>query len=86
MDKDVKKDFLTECESDRFYGFVTKSKSLEAHEMKKSNLNLSYHEQDGVLLPNICILISRRTSSPSEDTAAWRLLICTRTTRSGMPS
>ena len=23
--------------------------------MKKSNLNLSYHEQDGVLLPNICI-------------------------------
>ena len=46
---------MTECESDRFYGFVTKSKLLEAHEMKKSNLNLSYHEQDGVLLPNICI-------------------------------
>ena len=31
-------------------------------------------------------LISRRMSSPSEDTAAWRLLICARTTRSGMPS
>lgn len=23
--------------------------------MRKPNLNLSYHEQDGVLLPNICI-------------------------------
>ena len=34
---------------------MTKSKSLEAHKMRKPNLNLSYHEQDGVLLPNICI-------------------------------
>ena len=23
--------------------------------MRKPKLNLSYHEQDGVLLPNICI-------------------------------
>ena len=54
--------------------------------MKKSNLNLSYHEQDGVLLPNICISDQPEDEQPSEDTAAWRLLICARTTRSGMPS
>lgn len=80
----LRKTFDSVCESDWFHGLVTKSKSLETHEMRKPKLNLSYHEQDGVLLPNICISNQPEDEQPSGDTVAWRLLICGRIIQSGM--
>ena len=40
--------------------------------MKKPNLDLSYHVQDGVLLPDIRISDQLGTNRPWGDTAAWR--------------
>lgn len=49
--------------------------------MKKPNLNLSYHEQDGMLLPNIQISNRAEDDCPLGDMEGWRSPICARITR-----
>ena len=49
--------------------------------MQKPSLNLSYHEQDGMLLPNTQISTVRKMTARWGDMGGWRSLICATITR-----
>ena len=54
---------------------------MEAYEMQKPNLNLSYREQDGMLLPNIQFPTVQEMTARWGDMGGWRSLICVTITR-----